>query len=136
MVIEDYDAVLRLWQNTEGMGLGESDTKEAVSLYLERNPGMSLIARDEKEIIATVLCGYDGRRGYIYHLAVATSHRKTGLGKKLVELCIAKLEQLSISRCNALVFASNTDGESFWQHLSWEKRTNVIMFQKKLADQK
>jgi ribosomal protein S18 acetylase RimI-like enzyme len=136
MVIEDYDEVLRLWQTTDGMGLGESDSKEAIAFYLERNPGMSLVARDGKEIIATVLCGCDGRRGYLYHLAVAKSHRKKGIGKKLVDICIARLQELGIHRCNVLVFADNADGESFWKHHEWEKRTNVVMFQKLISQSK
>jgi putative acetyltransferase len=133
MSIDDYDEVLRLWQNTEGMGLGESDARSSVAHYLDRNPEMSLIAREGKEITGAVLCGHDGRRGYLYHLAVAKAHRKNGLGKKLVDLCLSKLEQIGILRCNVLVFTDNADGESFWKHNAWEKRSNVQLFQKQIT---
>jgi N-acetylglutamate synthase len=133
MTIDDFDDVLLLWQNTEGMGLGESDTRAALAQYLARNPGLSLVARDGKEMAGTVLCGNDGRRGYLYHLAVSKPHRKNGLGKKLVGLCLSRLEQLGILRCNILVFTDNVDGEFFWIHNGWEKRSNVQLLQKELA---
>lgn len=128
----DFDAVLRLWKNTEGMGLTDSDTRKRTAQYLDRNPGLSLVARHENEIVATVLCGHDGRRGYLYHLAVAAKHRRHGLGKKLVRLCLAQLEELGILKCNAYVFADNADGESFWLRNGWEPRPNVKLLQKPL----
>jgi ribosomal protein S18 acetylase RimI-like enzyme len=132
MSIADFDAVLRLWQDTEGMGLTDSDSREQTAQYLERNPGLSLVARQEKEIVATILCGHDGRRGYLYHLAVARAHRRNGLGKKLVRLCLARLEELGILRCNAYIFADNADGESFWLRQGWDLRPNVKLLQKPL----
>ena len=133
MSIDDFDEVLRLCQNTEGMGLGESDTRPALAQYLARNPGLSLVAREGKEMVGTVLCGNDGRRGYLYHLAVSKLHRKNGLGKKLVELCLSQLEELGILRCNVLVFTDNMDGELFWIHNGWEKRSNVQLLQKAIV---
>ncbi|HXA14825.1 MAG TPA: hypothetical protein VNW23_06825 [Opitutaceae bacterium] len=67
----DYDAVFALWQASEGMGLNESDTRDAITSYLVRNPGLSLVAEVENKIAGAVLCGHDGRRGYLHHLAVA-----------------------------------------------------------------
>ena len=88
MTLADYEEVLRLWQNTEGVGLNESDTRPAIASYLKRNRGMSFVAREGKQIVGAVLCGHDGRRGTLYHLAIAPTHRRAGLGTKLVErLC-------------------------------------------------
>jgi N-acetylglutamate synthase len=133
MTIADFDEVTELWRNTDGIGVSESDAQSAIAFYLERNPGLSRVIRRNKEIVATILCGHDGRRGYLYHLAVAALHRKKGLGKKLVAECLADLERLGIRRCNILVFTDNADGEAFWLHHGWTKRTNVQLFQKKLA---
>ena len=77
----DYDTVRSLWENTEGIGLNESDTSAAVALFLERNPGLSLVALSPTgEIVGAVLCGHDGRRGYLHHLAVVKAARGRGLG--------------------------------------------------------
>ena len=69
MTMADYPAVRSLWERTEGMGLNESDTPEAIAMFLERNPGLSLVIDSpDGEIVGAVLCGHDGRRGYLHHL--------------------------------------------------------------------
>ena len=128
--IEDYDEVLRLWQNSEGVGLNESDTRVAIEQYLERNPGMSFVARQGAEIIGAVLCGHDGRRGYLHHLAVARACRKKGLGRKLVAKCLSRLKELGILKCNIFLYADNAAGEQFWQRIGWAKRRDLQLMQK------
>src|SRR5215471_3680247 len=100
MSLDDYDEVIALWQSAEGVGLGESDTRDAIAAYLKRNPGMSFVARHEGELAGAVLCGHDGRRGYLHHLAVAPPHRRNGLGRKLVAKCLAELKRRGILKCN------------------------------------
>ena len=70
--IKDYDAVFALWRRSEGVGLNESDTRAAIASFLRRNPRHSFIAEKQGRIIGAVLCGHDGRRGYLHHLAVAS----------------------------------------------------------------
>ncbi len=84
MTVHDLDAVLALWGQTSGVGLNESDTPDQLRAYLDRNPGLSLIARDGTRLVAAVLCGHDGRRGYLNHLAVVPEYRGRGLGRQMV----------------------------------------------------
>ncbi len=130
--IADYEAVLWLWQETEGVGLNESDSRERIALFLARNPGLSRVALEGTNIVGAVLCGHDGRRGYLHHLAVAKTHRKLGLGKALVEACLTDLVQLDISKCNIFLFADNVEGEAFWQHHGWLARPDLQVMQKPL----
>lgn len=69
MGVGDYDSVIYLWRNTEGIGLSEADTKDNILQSLLRNPGLSFVAHKDNEIIGAVLCGNDGRRGYVHHPA-------------------------------------------------------------------
>src|SRR6185295_720662 len=93
----DYDAVVEFWCRQEGIGLNESDECEPIARFLARNPGMSFVARDPAgNVIAAVLCGHDGRRGYLHHLAVDLQHRRNGLGTALVERCLAQLAAVGI----------------------------------------
>lgn len=133
MTISDYEAVLKLWQATEGVGLNESDERGPMAAYLARNPGLSRVAVNEADIVGAVLCGHDGRRGYLYHLAVAKSHRKQGLGRALVEACLAELARLDIPKCNIFVYADNAEGEAFWIHHGWTKRTELQMMHKSVT---
>jgi putative acetyltransferase len=131
--LADYEAVYALWQRTEGMGLGASDTREAIAFFLERNPGLSLVACDASgHIVGAVLCGHDGRRGYLHHLAVERSHRKHGIGRALVDACLDKLAALKIEKCNLFLIAANADGRTFWLHQGWTAREDIVLVQKEL----
>jgi N-acetylglutamate synthase len=133
MTLADFDAVLRLWQATEGVGLNESDRRDNIALFLQRNPGLSRVVRDAGQVVGAVLCGHDGRRGYLHHLAVAVTHRKRGLGKQLVDTCLADLARLGIAKCNIFLFADHAAGEMFWQHNGWSKRVDLQVMQKSLS---
>jgi len=133
LTIADYEAVLRLWQDAEGVGLNESDRCENIAFFLARNPGLSRVACDGAKIVGAVLCGHDGRRGYLHHLAVAKSHRKLGLGRQLVETCLADLARQGISKCNIFLFADNAAGELFWNHNGWAKRPDLQVMQMSLT---
>lgn len=133
MTIADYDTALRLWQGTEGVGLNESDTRENIARYLERNPGLSRVVAEGSEIVGAVLCGHDGRRGYLHHLAVAKAHRKQGLGRQLVEAGLAGLARQDIPKCNIFLFVGNAAGEAFWKLNGWNKRADLQVMQTTLA---
>jgi len=137
LTIADYDPVYALWLQTEGMGLGESDTREATASFLDRNPGLSLVASNAQgTIVGTVLCGHDGRRGYLHHLAVARAQRKKGIGRALVDACLEKLATLKIVKCNLFIFADNTAGRTFWLHQGWASREDIVLVQKTLTPEK
>jgi ribosomal protein S18 acetylase RimI-like enzyme len=132
MSIRDYAAVLALWKNTPGICLDDSDSCPAIARLLRRNPGCCFVACAEDEIVGAVLSAHDGRRGFIYHLAVATSHRKHGLGRALVAHCLRALAKNKIPKCSLFVLPDNTIGKRFWQNSGWTRRINICVFQKKI----
>ena len=73
--IDDYEAALELWQRVEGVEVAEGDDKEGIAQFVARNPGLSRVATDGSTIVGVVMCGHDGRRGHIYHLAVEPAYR-------------------------------------------------------------
>jgi ribosomal protein S18 acetylase RimI-like enzyme len=88
----DIEQALRLWSGIEGLGLTESDNREALESFLRRNPGFSAVTvLASGEIIGTVLCGHNGRAGFLYHLVVVPAYRRRGIGTQMVEFCFAKL---------------------------------------------
>jgi putative acetyltransferase len=130
MTIDDFDEVHRLWDKTEGVGLNESDSNPKIRAYLKRNPGMSFVARRGTEIVGAVLCGHDGRRGYLQHLTVAKMHRRNGIGRDLVAACFSKLAETGILKCNIFVYADNGEGKLFWKHQGWVERKDLLLMQK------
>jgi len=129
MSIDDLEEVLTLWRCTEGIGLNESDSPQQLSAYLARNPGLSLLARLKCSVVGAVLCGHDGRRGYLHHLAVAEGHRHRGLGTSLVRRCLAALESAGIQKCSIFVYAENEAGKMFWLHSGWRERSDLQLLQ-------
>ena len=93
MCPEDFDAVLALWRVTEHIDLNECDTPEGIAVYLKRNPGLSFVAEAGSAFAGVVLCGHDGRRGFLRHLAVAKEYRKQGMARALVERALQGLLQ-------------------------------------------
>jgi ribosomal protein S18 acetylase RimI-like enzyme len=127
MTIDDYDPVLALWQTAAGVGLSEADSRDNIAAFLERNPGLSFVAFDEEQLIGVILCGHDGRRGYIHHLAVSPSHRRQGVGQALVARSLAALERAGIGKCHIFVFRENEVALAFWQSAGWIDRVDLTM---------
>ncbi len=134
MTADDIEPVTALWQTTEGVGLNESDSPEQVRLFLKRNPGLSLVVNDGPRVVAAVLCGHDGRRGFLYHLAVAPEYRRRGLGAELVDRCLAALAAEGILKCNGLVYVQNDSGQQFWRRGGWEHRADLILMQRPTSE--
>jgi len=118
--IADYEAVIELWRGVEGVEVAEGDSKDDVARYILRNPGLSRVAENGPTIVGAVLCGHDGRRGMIYHLAVEPAYRRQALGKRLVEECLNALRKAGIKRVLILVAKDNASGRSFWRRCGWE----------------
>jgi ribosomal protein S18 acetylase RimI-like enzyme len=129
MQSDDYAAVLSLWRASEGVGLTPSDSREAILAFLARNPGLSLVARYDDRIVGSVLCGHDGRRGYLYHLAVAPEYRKQGVGRAIVDACLSRLAACGIQKATVFVYGHNDIGNRFWRKVGWKDRTDLVVLQ-------
>jgi ribosomal protein S18 acetylase RimI-like enzyme len=125
--VSDYDAALELWQRVEGLEIAEGDDRESVAHFLARNPGLSRVASDGSAIVGVALCGHDGRRGYIYHLAVDPVYREGGLGKRLLDECLAGLRRVGLKRALILVASDNVRGRKFWERCGWEEVPGPIV---------
>lgn len=134
MEASDYDDALALWQSCagEGIGLNESDTRPAIEGYLARNPGLSQVIRTAhgQRLVGAVLCGHDGRRGYLHHLAVAADHRRRGLARSLVQAGLEGLHHLGIPKCNLFLYSDNHAGRAFWIHEGWAARDDLVVIQR------
>ena len=125
---EHHPAALALWQNTAGVGLSDADSFEHVARFLARNPGSSFVGLDGDAVVGTILCGHDGRRGLIHHLAVHSDYRRRGLGRALVAAGLSALAQQGIQKCHLLVFRENEPGKAFWRSLGAEERLALSLF--------
>ncbi len=139
LVIEEmtganYEGVLALWRASEGIGLSDADSPHAFAAYLARNPGLSLVARHAEKLAGAVLCGHDGRRGYLHHLAVSPESRCQGIGRALVMECLARLRRQGIQRCHIFVFRENRGALAFWHRIGWSTRSDLTMLSRNTAE--
>jgi len=130
MTLRDYDRVFQLWTTSDGVGLAEGDSREGIRTFLRRNPGLSFVAENDGVIVGAILSSHDGRRGFIYHLAVAADERRKGIGRALVQKCMKRLRSVGIPKCHIVVFARNRTGQQFWRHTGWTERIELRMMSK------
>ena len=130
--LDDFQDAIALWKSCEGIGLSSADSKDNLTTYLKRNPGMSFVARSKNAIIAAVLCGHDGRRGYLHHLAVHPDFRNQGIGRALVKKCISALQSIGIQKCHLFIFNSNRDAIRFWEKIGWSYRKDIGVVSKEI----
>jgi ribosomal protein S18 acetylase RimI-like enzyme len=121
MTPDDLVAALALWATAEGVEITDGDSPEELRRYLARNPGLSTVATAEDgRLIGAVLCGHDGRRGFVYHLAVAADRRGQGIGRAIMQRSLAALREEGVGRVLLLVDADNAGGREFWRREGWE----------------
>lgn len=120
-----YEDAISLWRETPGVGVSSADEPEAIRFYLERNPGMSFVALVDGRLMGTILCGHDGRRGYIHHVTVQPDYRRQGIASQLVNHALAALKEIGISKCHLFIFGENETGIAFWQATGWQLRQDI-----------
>ena len=135
MTQNDYEEIINLWKSTDGMGLRSlDDSQQGISVFLKRNPTTNFVAIDNGKIVGTILCGHDGRRGYIYHTVVKESYRNQGIATKLINAAISALQQERITRVCLNVMETNEYGKSFWLNRGWEKKDFLGFYSKSITD--
>lgn len=128
MTIADYDEVYAMWLVTSSRALSFSDEREAIATFLERNSGISTVALLDGEIVGAALGGHDGRRGFIYHMAVKPEYRRRGIGRLVAGRVLDELKNAGILKTHIFVFCDNNLGQSFWTSQGWQRRDELFVF--------
>jgi ribosomal protein S18 acetylase RimI-like enzyme len=128
MTLTDYDSVSRLLTSIPGLTMRSADSREAIERYLARNPGLSFVARSDNRVVGCVLCGHDGRRGYLQHLAVESALRRQGIGTALVTHCLDALRDFGIEKVHIDVLVDNTLAHEYWTNSGWKERTDITRY--------
>lgn len=130
---QDYAAAVCLWESMEkGVRLGRSDTPEEIATKLTRDPDLFLVAEAGGEIIGTVIGGFDGRRGMIYHLAVNHRYRGQGIGGLLMDEVERRLRARGCRKCYLMVTPDNREAMQYYERRGWA-RMDVIPYSKELG---
>ena len=132
MTAADIPAALALWRTIPGLALDAADEPAALAAFLARNPGLSDIALADGAIIATLLCGEDGRRATFYHLAVAADWRGQGIARQLLARAEDRLRARGILKMRLLVLGDNALGNAYWPKQGWRQQSELNYYSKSL----
>jgi N-acetylglutamate synthase len=124
--INDYDAAVELWHRVGGIEIAEGDDRGSVAQFLACNSGLSRVATVGSTIVGVALCGHDGRRGHIYHLAVDPAYQGRKLGKRLLNECLEGLRRTRVKRAIIMVADDNLRGGKFWKRCGFEEIPGAI----------
>lgn len=126
MKLDDYEQVHDLWMKIKGFAIRSiDDSKEGVERFLNRNPGISVVAEEDGKIVGAILCGHDGRRGCMYHVCVDPDYRLKGIGKSMVVFAMEALKKEKINKVSLIAFTQNDVGNAFWKEIGWTGRKDL-----------
>ncbi len=130
--LDDYDAAAELWELVEGMS---APRLHEVKRKLERDPQLFLVAEDQSSppvMLGVVIGSYDGRRGWIFRLAVTPGYQRRGVGRELVIELERRFLEMGVDRMRLLTLADNTSARRFWEELGYSGFDQVVLFSKDL----
>ncbi len=123
----DIEAVLLLWA-TSGAEPTHTDDAPSLQALIEHDGSALLVAQDRGELVGSVLAGWDGWRGSVYRLAVAPTHRRRGLGRRLLAEAEAHLRSVGGLRLCAVVVETESTATGFWRAAGWEEQRHRLRF--------
>jgi len=129
----DYEPVFALWQSIEkGVHTGRSDTPAEIEKKLTRDPDLFLVAEADGAIVGSVIGGFDGRRGLVYHLAVSAAFRGMGIGSRLMDELETRLQAKGCLKSYLLVTSDNPEAELYYQRRGWQPMESIRLYGKEL----
>ncbi|OUL26329.1 GNAT family acetyltransferase [Nostoc sp. RF31YmG] len=127
---QDEEQVINLWYRCN-LVMPWNDPKQDIRLKLQVQSELFLVGLIAAKVVATIMVGYEGHRGWFNYLAVAPEYQRQGIGKYMVEQATMKLKSLNCPKINIQIRNSNIDVIQFYDHLGF-KIDDVISMGKRL----
>ncbi len=127
--VEEVSTVLALWRHADAEP-SHTDDAESLGSLIAHDRGALMVAESDQQIVGTVIAGWDGWRGSIYRLVVAPSHRRAGLGRRLVRAAEDRLSAVGATRLQAIVVETDAQATGFWTASGWEQQAERLRFVK------
>ena len=127
---KDLKEVISLWTEC-GLVVPQNDPAKDIERKLKKDRDLFLVGFNEKGIIATVMGGYDGHRGWINYLAVKPSEQHNGFGQKIMQAVEVSIKNKGCPKINLQVRNSNADVLAFYSAIGYGN-DNVIGLGKRL----
>jgi ribosomal protein S18 acetylase RimI-like enzyme len=130
----DSASVIALWREC-GLTRAWNDPAKDIERKLTVQPELFLVGTVEARIVASVMAGYDGHRGWVNYLAVAPALRKSGLGRTLMERVEKELKAMGCPKLNLQVRTSNADVLAFYSRLGYAQDDAISLGKRLIPDE-
>ena len=117
--IADIDAVVRLWHDCD-LVVPWNDPHKDIERKLKVDPDMFLVGIEEDTVIASIMVGYEGHRGWVNYLAVDPAHRGKGYARRLMENAEKLLLVRDCPKLNLQIRSTNTQAIEFYRTIDYE----------------
>lgn len=131
MQSNDHGELVRLWSSFPGNAVTGADSREEFEAFLTRNGSFCFTACGNDEVVGSVMAGSDGRRGYIYHLAVRMDHQRKGIGSALMRKVEDALFMAGLEKIHLFIFSDNP-AVSFYERSGWHVRNDITVMSRVL----
>lgn len=129
----DEAAVVALWQRC-GLTRPWNNPRLDIERKLKVNPELFLVGEIEGELIASVMGGYEGHRGWINYLAVDPDRRGQGYGREIMEAVEGRIRALGCPKINLQVRAGNAEVIAFYESIGYRVEELVSMGKRLVED--
>jgi ribosomal protein S18 acetylase RimI-like enzyme len=123
----DVESVLTLWVASDAEPT-HTDDAESLRQLITHDPGALILAEDDGRVVGSVIAAWDGWRGSVYRLVVAPTHRRLGLGNKLLAEAESRLSAAGAVRSQAIVVETAPVAVSFWRASGWDQQVHRVRF--------
>lgn len=127
---QDENSVIQLWHDCK-LVVPWNDPRQDIQLKLQVQPELFLVGLVDAQVVATLMAGYEGHRGWLNYLAVAPAYQRQGIGRWMVEAAIAKLKAMNCPKINLQIRTSNPAVIEFYKRLGF-KMDEVVSMGKRL----
>jgi len=133
--VGDESAVVSLWERC-GLVRPWNDPHKDISRKLQVRGDWFLVGLLDETVVATVMAGYDGHRGWVNYLAVAPEHRRTGLARQMIGAVEHRLRSAGCPKINLQVRTDNADAIGFYQAIGYVSDDVVSMGKRLESDER
>ena len=121
-----YHEIIDLWKRSR-IDVSSSDTRDEIARMLKRNPDFFLIGKENEKVITVVMGAFDGRRGYVHHLAIDPDYQKKKYGRMMMDELIEKFHKKKVHKIHLFIEKDNKKVVDFYRKLGWEVRDDLLM---------
>ncbi|MGP7817137.1 GNAT family acetyltransferase [Niallia sp. 01092] len=124
--LNDFDSVIELWLKA-GLTLSRSDTYEGMKKKLKRDSELFFVVENDNKVVGAVMGSYDGRRGWINHLAVDPDYQGKNIGHQIMKELESRFKQIGCEKLNLLIELENEKVQEFYKKQGFKKDELIFM---------